>query len=140
MSGLKLMAGWLWLSGSSLMPITSSSSRRRVGSSASSYTGSSSGSHGLRGTGISAIWRAPSTCVTTRWMSVGPSSCWTTSWWSSATGTSQAVPEPNSSVVTSSSGGGASPVVHPPAYAVWNGVSRPGPDLDTARPGRAGSK
>ena len=38
------------------------------------------------------------------------------------------------------SGGGGVSEVQPPAYAAWNGVSRPGPLLDTERPGSAGSK
>ena len=64
-----------------------------------------------------------------RWMSVGPRSSWTTSCGSSTTGSSHGEPAPKPRVSTSSEAGGASPVVQPPAYAVWKGVSRPGTGL-----------
>ncbi len=93
----------------------------------------------MRGRGICASDDAAPICVTIRWMSVGPRSA-SASPGCSSTGRSHGMPEPNPRVSTCSSGRGGASEVQPPAYPVWNGVSRPGPDFDTARPGRAGSK
>ena len=71
-------------------------------------------------------------------MSVGPRSAASSA--PSTRGGSHSVPRPKVSVSTFMSGGGGTSEVHPPAYPVWKGTSRPGPVLDTARPGRAGSK